>query len=252
MAPRNTKQPSKRATKSATVTPQLSVSTSSTTALAAASQGLPDKSSAASGDLEAAQARAIELGYGQNELSSHLNSDQYIFCSIEFPDLDDPVAPAFETSCLLDSHTKAVIESLKPFSEPPDSENIVSRPVAGRADDLGLFTSTLITAGSTIISERPTVLFPSIVSLSAFSGEMKSVCQTLVDRLVVNNNAQLDDQASEIRKLKNSFLSASCLEEGVMRTNGLAVSFPGTSDNCRTFSAVFLNISRCNHRYVST
>jgi hypothetical protein len=247
MAPKNTRPPNKRATGPATATTQ-GVTPSVTSTV---SQSRPDESSVVRGDRDAAQARALELGYETNVLSTSLKSEQYIFCSIEFPEPDDPTGPSFETSCLLNAPTKAIIESLKPFEEPPDSENIVPLPVEGRAHDIGLFATGPIAAGSTLISERPTVIFPSMISLDALSGDIKTLCQTLVNRLVMDDNSQLDDQASEIRKLKNSFQSASCLEEGVMRTNGLAVSFTDARVNCETYSGVFLNISRCNHRFVS-
>jgi hypothetical protein len=174
--------------------------------------------------------------------------------SVSSPTLQD-----FETSCLLRADVAASMRARKPT--PFASESTVGasavevRKVAvpitqrtARLDDKGMHARRQITRGEIILSEHPTLIFPSYLWLGALSQENANVYHMLVSRLPRADGDNAGSQAREFMALKNVKGNQVSKEEGIVRTNSISVDLSAEGDSY--YAAVFLNIARCNHRCV--
>jgi hypothetical protein len=175
----------------------------------------------------------------------------YVFHSIRYKEADfmavDDVS--FETSCLIHVQHLETMEKrlfITPHL-PIDPASIAVSPVPDRADDKGLFATDLIEAGTIAISERPTIILPNTISLGSLEKDKNDISRTLFEHLPVVFNDRPGWQVKLLRDLKNAKSPAECLEEGIIRTNSLAITLEQDTDP--NYNGVFLKLSRCNHRY---
>lgn len=108
----------------------------------------------------------------------------------------------------------------------------------------GLFAARALTPGSTIVIERPLLVSPSFLLLRGVAMKKAEIYRVLVDRLP-------EAQRQSVRDLFNCKPPEACgLEEGIVRTNGVAIELETQREGEETHSAVFPTLSRCNHRCV--
>jgi hypothetical protein len=97
-------------------------------------------------------------------------------------------------------------------------------------------------AGATLFAERPSVLVPVCIPLGRLAKEPAEIFAAVFGRLT--------SMQKGIRDLNNRKPKACCEEEGIIRTNGIAVSL-GQDGGSGLHCAVFQRLARVNHRYVS-
>jgi hypothetical protein len=157
----------------------------------------------------------------------------------------------FVTSSLLRSDAAQVLASRGPLPSPPaiDSSAFDIRKVSKREGDQGIFALRDLVPGTVVITERPVLVFPSYLWLGGLDQEKDDILRTLFERLRKDAPDQL---WQELMALKYDKSSAPYKEEGILRTNGFELDLAAASDqNDSSYSGVFLNIARCNHRYAS-
>jgi hypothetical protein len=157
------------------------------------------------------------------------------------------VAREFTTSCLLRSDDAERLhgrEPLSPALAPQTSAFVVQKVTVpaiqrmARANDVGMHASRAIASSEVIVVERPTLLLPSHLWLGAMNQDALQIIVTLLSRLP-------QTQASAVKNLKNAKPKPISVEEGIVRTNGLAVDL---GNGGPAYTGILLNISRCNHR----
>jgi hypothetical protein len=183
------------------------------------------------------------------------SSESFVFHNISYAPSErrDPDASGaqgkneFVTSSLLRSNAAQSLASREPLPSPPaiDHAAFVIREVNKREGDQGIFALRDLAPGTVVITENPVLVFPSYLWLGGLDGEKEDILRTLFGRL-------RDDGAeplwAELMALKNDKSSASCVEEGILRTNGFALDLDHGPDAEGAYSGVFLHIARCNHR----
>jgi hypothetical protein len=108
----------------------------------------------------------------------------------------------------------------------------------------GMYAAETIQTGDIIVSEHPILVSPTYMCLSGLSMTKAAMYKMLFERLP-------DHQKKSAKAMKNSKGSvASAKEEGIIRTNGIAVELVEDQHGEGVYSAVFENIGRCNHRFV--
>jgi hypothetical protein len=108
-----------------------------------------------------------------------------------------------------------------------------------------MFATRDIVAGEIIHSENPAVVIYPFLILN-FDMTRSNVYRTLFDRL----DSPIRDQLLALNSGELS--TACCVEERIVRNNGFAIMLPiPVMDHApeSLHSGVFLDISRCNHRY---
>jgi hypothetical protein len=157
------------------------------------------------------------------------------------------VAREFTTSCLLRADDVKRLSEREPLPPAlaPDTDAFVVRKVsvpmtqrAARENDVGMHATRAIASSEVVFVEWPTLLLPSHLWLGAVSQDFGQLVATLLGRLP-------STQAEAVRGLKNPKPKTVLSEEGIVRTNGIAVNL---GDENTTYTGIFLNIARCNHR----
>jgi hypothetical protein len=195
---------------------------------------------------EWAKIRNIEMHKALLDGSKELSP--YVFHSVRYDAGDGDVD--FETSCLLPLEDLDIFKSIQslPIPSPHTTSSFIEvRPVPGRDDDSGLFATHSIDSGSVILYERPTLMLPVFIPLGSLEMDKKNIISTMFGRLPSAEDDRPGWQAIALRGLKSSIPQASFPEEGIIRTNGLAITL---EHSAHPYSGVFLQTSRCNHRRV--
>jgi hypothetical protein len=166
---------------------------------------------------------------------------------------NDELSEAFFTAALLTERAAGVLDNVP--SMRLDSESMHDITVAktmSESNELGRLVKADVEPGTKLIVERPSVLMPRSVSLEGLSTKLDDLFRVLFDRLSQQlgevkegKSKPSPSQAMNVRKLKNRKPASSCAEEGIMRTNGIAVELGE-----ETFSALFYRIARINHAWV--
>lgn len=160
------------------------------------------------------------------------------------PDSEEGGDHSPRTSCLLTQAASRSLDALKPIFLPEFSMYNIS-PVATLdfGDLIGMHATAKIAAGSTILTEYPLVIAPACLSLAGLSSSKEDCFRSLFDRLPA-------PMAAHARTMQRHWrFETNRLEEGILRINGIAVQIP-VQDRTETYSALFANTSKCNHRFV--
>jgi hypothetical protein len=115
---------------------------------------------------------------------------------------------------------------------------------AVRGKGLGMFAARDIPAGAVIACENPVIVLPVITPVSSVSKE--EMCHMLFDRL----DPPERDLALSLSNCKPADVCGK--EEGIIRTNGIGLELPVPDTPTApdpTHCGIFLDMSRCNHRY---
>ena len=115
---------------------------------------------------------------------------------------------------------------------------------AVRGKGLGMFAARDIPAGAVIACENPVIVVPAIIPVLSISKE--EMCQMLFDQL----NPPKRDIALLLANCKPADVCGK--EEGIIRTNGIGLELPvpdAPTAPDPTHCGIFLDMSRCNHRY---
>lgn len=143
----------------------------------------------------------------------------------------------------------AVMQSVRaalrePYPAPDIPRIFDIKQCEDRIKGKGMFAKVDIAAGHVFLFEHPVLLHGQNIPIGA--GSKGAFYKTLLNRLpdpemraqvMALDNCKTPEEAGPI--------------EGIMRTNGFGVELDGASDEMyRIHSGVFLQMSRCNHRYV--
>jgi hypothetical protein len=158
---------------------------------------------------------------------------------------------AFETSCLLTKHTRVALgtrEHILPLPPLPSTlpfklQSIPPGQVGFNIQDKGLYATDDIAVGTLIVVEHPLLLSPTYMCLSGLSMTKAELYGMLFQRLPEH----LKKAALTLRNAKGNTCSR---EEGIVRTNGIAVELEPDGHGESAYSGVFSTVSRCNHRFV--
>jgi hypothetical protein len=134
----------------------------------------------------------------------------------------------------------------KQFNPRPSALENAYRIAAAPGKSLGMFAARDIPAGALILSEYPLFVFPNIVPLGP-SLSRDEFFKMLFDRI----KPDVRDRALSLSNSKPREVCGE--EEGIVRTNGFMVHLPkaeGQNASNTSHSGTFLDLSRCNHRYV--
>ena len=107
-----------------------------------------------------------------------------------------------------------------------------------------MFSVWDIPAGAVIACENPVIVVPAIIPVLSISKE--EMCQMLFDRL----DPPERDIALSLANCKPADVCGK--EEGIIRTNGIGLELPvpdAPTAPDPTHCGIFLDMSRCNHRY---
>jgi len=161
---------------------------------------------------------------------------QMIFRNLYFPD-------GFEGVTVADVKILNLLP--KQFAPRPSALEEAYRISAAPGKGLGMFAARDIPAGALILSEYPLFVIPNIIPGLSLSKD--GIFKMLFDRLH-------PDLRYRALSLPNSKPREVCgKEEGIVRTNGFMVHLPkaeGQNVPDTSHSGTFLDLSRCNHRYV--
>ena len=185
--------------------------------------------------------------YPSFDFSRHILHRTYIVRSIAF-------SPSEECVSMLDIGVDALFPSV--FPPPPvcAEDNFMIHPSPGKG--LGMFSRRLIRSGEIVLVERPVILTPYIIGLAVPLAKLYSDIFERLSPDVLKQLMELSSSASSSSdKLKPSKLEFKTTDvcESVMRMNALAVQLQvpkGENAELSTHRGVFLQTSRCNHRFV--
>lgn len=204
-----------------------------------------------------------ENHWGDSSAISHLSdstayaalvADRLLYHTILYPQQRTSLASTeglSQISCLLTQSIRQTLPtSLFPLTWDADEIFDIREYDQARdgghfpTDETGLYAVSTMRAGTTILVERPVLLLPAYMSFSGLAVPKAEVYAALVRRLPVK-------VAEEIFSMKIApDLQETCgMVEGIIRTNGLAVTFPAQKEST-LYSGLFLNAGRCNHRFV--
>jgi hypothetical protein len=184
-------------------------------------------------------------------VEDHGDSGNLILRTIRYlEEAGDELSEAFVTAALLSERAAGVLDKILPLRL--DAESVYDITVVHQdPKELGRLVKKDVDPGAILIVERPSVLVPRTISLAGLSTPPENLFRTLFDRLSIpaaeskvkdGKTTPGDSQVKEIRKLKNNKPASSCAEEGIMRSNGIAVELGDES-----FSALFPRIAKINH-----
>jgi hypothetical protein len=181
---------------------------------------------------------------------------RFVFRTVYYPSRHvaeyDPAK--FVTSSLVEVDTAAHLMTLDPFPALPALDaslyavQNVPKPTSGpqRHGERGLFALKQINAGTAVLTERPSLLVPQTLWLGGIEMKAPEIFHKLLSRLPRGARGEPGAQELAVRALCNVKPQASCPEEGIMRSNGIAVQL-GAGPRTSSYSALFTTISRCNH-----
>jgi hypothetical protein len=186
------------------------------------------------------------------------DSEGLVFHNVTYlasPTADRDSIASFTTSCLLRADATHILRARDPLPlvRTPEAGAFEIRTVhTSRDGDRGMYATRIIPSGSIIVSESPTVLLPPYLWLGSVVQTQAELLSTLFDRLPRAPGGAPDSQLSALLALKNAKAKAGSVEEGIARTNGIAVDILGmaAAGVDGTYTGIFLNIARCNHRFV--
>jgi hypothetical protein len=173
---------------------------------------------------------------------------RYVFHNLTYFEKADPRAADVQTACLLSTRTRDALYagpySLFPLppaveSEPP-AFIIDNCPKKAMANDKGMFAAREILPGDVIAVERPLIVAPILMWLNSPPGEKGEIYHRLFERLP----AALRERAKGMKNGKKGY----GVEEGILRTNGIAVDLGDSTLGGSLHTALFENTGRCNHR----
>jgi hypothetical protein len=184
-------------------------------------------------------------------------SENLVFHNVTYlasPTADREIA-SFTTSCLLRADATDILRAREPLPlvRTPETGAFEIRTVhTSRDGDRGMYATRIIPSGDIIVSENPTVLLPPYLWLGSIVQTQAELLSTLFNRLPRAPGGAPDSQLAALLALKNAKAKAGSVEEGIARTNGIAVDIlgMGAAGVDGTYTGLFLNIARCNHRFV--
>jgi hypothetical protein len=149
------------------------------------------------------------------------------------------------------------VDGLLPSVFPPPPEctdsNFTIHPSPGKG--LGMFSRRLIRSGEIVLVERPVILTPYVIGLAVPLAQLYS---DMFEKLSPDVSKQLMELSSfpsdKLKRGKVEFRTTDVCES-VMRMNALAVQLQvpkGEYAELSTHRGVFLQTSRCNHRFAPT
>jgi hypothetical protein len=153
----------------------------------------------------------------------------------------DGLTELFRTSALLTESSAQAIDSLGLMRMLAKDKSVAGLREA-EDKEKSLFLKKEIEGGSVLFVERPSILIPTYLSAGSLPLEQTKLFSAIFERLSSKTMTQVDG----IRQLSNQKHLASCQEEGIVRTNGIAVRL-GDGQYSEVYSAVFARMSRINH-----
>jgi len=180
------------------------------------------------------------------DFSQHVLHRTYVVRSIAF-------SPSEECVSMLDIGVDALFPSVFPHPPVCVDDNFTIHPSAGKG--LGMFSRRSIRSGDIVLVERPVILTPYVIGLAVPLAQLYS---DMFEKLSPDVSKQLMELSSSARsspdKLKRSQVEFKTTDicESIMRMNALAVQLQvpkGEYAELSTHRGVFLQTSRCNHRF---
>lgn len=171
---------------------------------------------------------------------SSLQLEYLVLTNIVFPDSKETESVP-QTSCLLSQATREALK--EDFTTPISKPNPAIYEVKNhntRTGELGLFASINMGPGDIILTERPIIVVPSLLWLDNISETPINLFTQLFQRVPVG----LRDTA---RAMMNVHEDCS-KEEGILRTNGLAITMDTLRTKNEAHIALFATTGRVNHR----
>jgi hypothetical protein len=128
--------------------------------------------------------------------------------------------------------------------QPDTSANIDIRASPGRG--LGMFSRKQFSIGEAFFVEYPTVITPYVIGLSIGLSALYADIFGKLSSPVFRELMELSFSSSILGETQDA-------HEAIMRTNALAIELPVPNEEfseLNTHRAIFLQTSRCNHRWV--
>lgn len=180
------------------------------------------------------------------DFSQHVLHRTYIVRSITF-------SPSEECVSMLDVGVDALFPPVFPHPPVCVNDNFTIHPSPGKG--LGMFSRRSICSGEIVLVERPVILTPYVIGLTVPLAQLYS---DMFEKLSPDVSKHLMELSSSARsspdKLKRSQVEFKTTDicESIMRMNALAVQLQvpkGEYAELSTHRGVFLQTSRCNHRF---
>jgi hypothetical protein len=181
---------------------------------------------------------------------------RFVFRTVHYPNRQaaehDPAKSV--TQAFVPGEVAQHLLTLEPFPRVPATKpGLFAVQVAPRAltstrpqGDRGLFALQQMEAGTIIVAERPTLVVPQTLWLGGTDMKAADILRTMVGRLPRGERGGPGFQETAVMELCNVRPQASCVEEGIMRSNGIGIQL-GPSAQSGMCSALFTTLSRCNH-----
>lgn len=178
------------------------------------------------------------------DFSQHVSHRAYVVRSIAF-------SPSEECVSMLDIGVDALFPSVFPPLPVCVDGNFTIHLSPGKG--LGMFSRRLIHSGEIVLVERPVILTPYVIGLAVPLAQLYS---DMFDKLSPDVSKQLMELTSfpsdNLKRSKVEFRTTDVCES-IMRMNALAVQLQVPKEEyaeLSTHRGVFLQTSRCNHRFV--
>jgi hypothetical protein len=145
-------------------------------------------------DLKSAElyvkARGLMIdGFEHSEGGDHHIS--YVFHTLSWSSPEVIDTHPFLTSCLLDVQVVRKLRSPDAFSKPTrlnDTNHVTVHALKDRPTEMGLFATATIPNASLILSERPSVVFPTPLSMGILGKDISSLCDALFKGLLPHSD----------------------------------------------------------------
>lgn len=195
---------------------------------------------------------ALQRLQDSSQASKHAR-ERLVYHNIVYqPDASASDSEPFQTSCLLSESTLKIIARVSSPPLVPLNQPLTIQRAKDDFSDFLLGKRNVTTnakfdiaSGDTILVERPVMIAPSYIQLAGLLVTKAELYGKLFCRLP-------DELEAKARDMGNCKLKPACsTEEGIIRTNGIAVQISSDEEGNSTHSGVFLSIGRCNHRFVS-
>jgi hypothetical protein len=150
---------------------------------------------------------------------------------------------SFVTAALLTTPAARFIDGLRVLriGDPGYKASVLLRTAKTELAEKRSVAKQDFESGAMLFAERPSVLIPVCMPLGGLAKDPAEIFAAVFDRLTSTQHG--------IRDLNNRKPEACCEEEGIIRTNGIAVSL-GQDGDSGLHSAIFQRLARVNHRYV--
>jgi len=185
------------------------------------------------------------FGHPSFDFSQHVLHRTYIVRSFAF-------SPSEECVSMLDIGVDGLLPTMFPQRPPCANDNFMIHQSPGQG--LGMFARRLIRSGEIILVERPVILTPYVIGLAV---PLEQLYFDMFEKLSPAVSKQLTDLSFSsmlLDKARRGNVESETTEicESIMRMNALAVRLQvpkGEDAELSTHRGVFLQTSRCNHRF---